>query len=158
MPALCVVFSNHSPVDLEMRFNSDFDAYCNYLENLTLRDLSRLGDFVEKDVQFSDPFHDVRGINEMAVIFSKLFSTTSNITFSVMERSNRESIYFFRWKLTGTLRNQPWIVEGVTLLQMSENGKVISHREFWDAASQFYERLPVIGPLLRILRRRIATT
>ena len=64
-----------------MTQDSAFDAYLDYLENLTAQDIQRLSDYVSSDVRFSDPFHDVRGIAEMAAIFSKLFSTVQGISF-----------------------------------------------------------------------------
>jgi steroid delta-isomerase len=32
----------------------------------------------------------------------------------------------------------------------------LSHRDYWDAAGELYEQLPVIGSLMRWLKRRIA--
>ena len=67
------------------------------------------------------------------------------------------SFYFFRWILTGTLRRKQWTIEGVTLLELRPDGKIVSHCEYWDAASQLYEKFPIIGPLLRMLRARIVS-
>mgnify|MGYP001173401409 CR=1 FL=1 len=141
-----------------MTQNSAFDAYRVYLETLTARDIAHLGDYVSPDVRFCDPFHDVQGVSEMAAIFSRLFSTVRGIKFSVLDSCGHGSCYFFRWILTGTLRSKNWSIEGVTLLEMRADGKVVSHLEYWDAASQFYEKFPIIGPLLRILRARIASS
>ena len=134
-----------------------FDAYLAYLENLTVQDIERLSDYVSPDVRFSDPFHDVRGIAEMAAIFSKLFRIVQGISFRVRETGSRGRFYFFRWILTGTLRRKQWTIEGVTMLELRPDGKIVSHCEYWDSASQVYERFPFIGPLLRMLRARIAS-
>ena len=158
MPARCDVFLAHPTDDSEMTQNSAFDTYLVYLETLTAGDIAHLGDYVSPDVRFCDPFHDVQGVGEMAAIFSRLFSTVRGITFSVRESGGNGSCFFFRWILTGTLRHKKWTVEGVTLLEIRADGKVVSHREYWDAASQFYEKFPIIGPLLRILRARIASS
>ena len=141
-----------------MTKDSAFDAYRIYLETLTARDVSHLSDYVSPDVRFCDPFHDVRGVGAMVAIFSRLFSTVQGISFRVQESGGHGCFYFFRWILTGTLRGKKWTVEGVTLLELRSDGKIISHREYWDAASQVYEKFPIIGPLLRTLRGRIAST
>ena len=83
-----------------MTQDSAFDAYLVYLENLTAQDIQRLSDYVSPDVRFSDPFHEVRGVAEMAAIFSKLFGTVQGISFRVRETGSRDSFYFFRWILT----------------------------------------------------------
>jgi hypothetical protein len=36
------------------------------------------------------------------------------------------------------------------------DGRVIRHRDYWDAAQELYEKMPVIGGLMRWLRRRAA--
>ena len=140
-----------------MTQDSAFDAYLAYLEDLTAEDISRLRHYVSPDVRFLDPFHDVTGVDEMEAIFSRLFSTGHSISFRVRERSSQGSFYFFRWLLTGTLSRKKLSIEGVTVLEMRADGKVASHCEYWDAATQVYEQFPVIGPLLRILRARIAS-
>lgn len=141
-----------------MTQDSTFDAYRVYLETLTAQGISRLSDYVSPDVRFRDPFHDVRGVEEMEAIFSRLFRTVQGINFRVRESRGQGSFYFFRWILTGTLRRKEWTIEGVTLLKLRADGKVESHCEYWDAASQVYEKFPVIGPLLRTLRGCIAST
>ena len=140
-----------------MTHEAAFDAYRNYLESLTARDISLLSDYVSPHVRFCDPFHDIRGAGEMAAIFSKLFSTVSDINYSVLESGGEGRFFFFRWILTGMLKQKKWAVEGVTLVEIGLDGKVSAHREYWDAASQVYEKFPIIGLLLRMLRARIGS-
>ena len=36
------------------------------------------------------------------------------------------------------------------------DGRVLSHLDHWDAGGQFYARLPVLGTLIRLVKRRLA--
>jgi len=36
-------------------------------------------------------------------------------------------------------------------------GKVVEHIDYWDAAEQVYERLPLLGPILRRVRQRLGS-
>ena len=140
-----------------MTINDAFSHYRAYLETLTADQVEALGNYVAEDVRFSDPFHDVVGVKEMSAIFTRVFCNVDQAAFKVLEHATDNSeIYFFRWDLTGKLNGKDWRVEGLTQLTFSSDGKVVCHREFLDAASQFYERFPIIGPLLRYCRRRIA--
>ncbi len=140
-----------------MNLGEAFAQYRDYLEGLTPGQLPDLGNYVTKDVRFSDPFHDTVGVTEMSAIFRRLFNQVDDVVFTVLDHgTDSNSVCFFRWELTGKLGPKDWKVEGVTHLTFSSDGKVTGHREFWDAASQLYERFPVIGPLLRYCRRRIA--
>jgi len=133
-----------------------FDRYKKFLESLTATDVGSLKDHVSEDIRFSDPFHDVQGVDAMASIFDRLFETVTNVQFEVLDHAVDGSLVFFRWRLSANLSGKGWRVEGVTHLTFNAERVVVSHREYWDAASQFYERFPVIGPLLRYLRRRVA--
>jgi hypothetical protein len=35
---------------------------------------------------------------------------------------------------------------------------VADHRDYWDAAEELYEKLPVLGALMRLLKRRLRAT
>jgi steroid delta-isomerase len=39
-------------------------------------------------------------------------------------------------------------------LILNDDGRIAQHRDYWDAAEELYEKLPVIGGLMRWMRRR----
>jgi hypothetical protein len=39
-------------------------------------------------------------------------------------------------------------------VRFAADGRVGWHRDYWDAAEELYEKLPLIGSLMRLLRRR----
>ena len=57
--------------------------------------------------------------------------------------------------MTGKIRRKDWQVDGASRITLTCEGKVSEHVDFWDAAQGLYEMIPLIGPLLRMLRRRI---
>ncbi|WP_413888997.1 hypothetical protein [Candidatus Aalborgicola defluviihabitans] len=34
------------------------------------------------------------------------------------------------------------------------DGRILDHRDYWDAAEELYEKLPLLGGLMRWLKRR----
>ena len=48
-------------------------------------------------------------------------------------------------------------VRGGSHLVLAEDGRIRAHRDYWDAAEELYEKLPILGRLMRWLRRRAAT-
>ena len=139
-----------------MTIEDPFSRYKNYLETLTAAKVSALPGYVSPAVLFSDPFHDVEGVAAMVGVFDRLFQTVSHVQFIVLDHAFDGQLVFFRWRLTGRLSGKDWELEGVTHLTFDDAGLVLSHREYWDAAAQLYELFPVIGPLLRYFRGRIA--
>jgi hypothetical protein len=45
-------------------------------------------------------------------------------------------------------------VRGATHLRFDAQGRVILHRDYWDAAEELYAKLPLIGWLMRGLQRQ----
>jgi steroid delta-isomerase len=139
-----------------MSVQTAFQKYEQFLENLTIEDIPSLNKFVADDVLFTDPFHHVKGLENMSNIFINLFEKVTDITFSVGKYATNGSTVYFNWNLNGNLLGKPWDVKGVTRLEFNRKIQIIEHTEYWDAASQFYEKFPILGPLLRYFRRRIS--
>jgi len=48
------------------------------------------------------------------------------------------------------------LVRGVSHLRLASDGRIAWHRDYWDAAGELYETVPVLGAVMRFLRRRLA--
>jgi steroid delta-isomerase len=46
-------------------------------------------------------------------------------------------------------------VHGATHLRFAPDGRIRSHRDYWDAAGELYAKLPVLGVLMRMVQRRL---
>lgn len=133
------------------------EAYIRFYETMTPESLAKLDDLVVDDVWFRDPFNDVRGAEAMRRIFIHMFEHVRGPRFYVTHRAFDGRICFLRWRLVAHVRmmgNEPWTVEGVSEIHFDDYGRVTVHLDHWDAASQFYERLPVIGRVFRFIRSR----
>jgi hypothetical protein len=134
------------------------NRYTKCLASLTANNLGMLSDHVSTDVQFKDPFHSVNGLTKMEGVFRHLFEQVDNLEYKTFDPAMAQNGGFFRWHLRAKLSGKPWSVEGVTYVTFDANQKISQHIEYWDAASQLYERFPIIGSLLAFFRRRIAKT
>jgi len=134
-------------------------AYVAFYETLSPQSLANMETVVAPDVHFRDPFNDVRGLDAYRRILTKMFEDVPDIKFTVGYHAVADNTGILRWRCTGTVKimgNKPWIVEGMSELRFAPDGRVREHIDYWDAAGQFYERLPVIGGILRLIRRRVA--
>ncbi|MEQ8228160.1 MAG: nuclear transport factor 2 family protein [Rhodospirillales bacterium] len=132
------------------------DRYRQYLESLTPEALGRLGDYVSSDVRFKDPFNDVHGVDAMARVFRHMFETVKDIRFHVTHAASTGNICLMAWRFEGRIGGRPWAFDGTSVVTFAADGRVSEHIDYWDAARDFYERLPVIGWLLARIRRRLA--
>lgn len=128
-----------------------------YFETLTPASLAAIGDVYTADAHFSDPFNDVRGLDAVRRIYQRMFETLAEPRFEVTEVLAEDTRCLLVWDFHFRRANgQPWRIHGSSLLHVGADGRIHAHRDYWDAGSQVYERVPVLGGLLRLLKRRLA--
>lgn len=135
-------------------------SYIRFYENISPATLSDLATVCHEDILFKDPFNEVNGVEAYRSLLTDMFKSAPDIKFKVLHCAYDGDICFLRWDSQATIKalgKKPWLVKGMTELSFAEDGRVIAHIDHWDAASQFYERLPVIGAVLKLIRRRVAS-
>lgn len=132
------------------------DHYIHLFENLSAKTIAEADKFVSPDIRFVDPFNDIAGIEKFRKLLFKTLSDVDDPRFNVTHRAEDGDTVFLRWQFDGRLRGLgDWSVTGMSELHFDSQGRVLTHLDHWDAASQFYARLPVLGPLIRLIRRRL---
>jgi len=132
--------------------------YIAFYETLSPETLPQADTVFTGDARFKDPFNDVRGIDRIRHVFTDMFKTVGAPDFHVTGSGWKDdAVCYLRWRFTYRVggKGDPVIVEGMSDVTFAPNGKVSSHIDFWDAAQGLYEHLPVIGMVLRALRRRV---
>ncbi len=118
--------------------------------------LSRLGEIYTDDVSFKDPFNEVRGLTAVTRIFAHMFTQVDAprfvITGSVLQGDQAFVTWDFRFRMKRFVRDEQCI-RGASHLKFADDGRASLHRDYWDAAEELYEKLPVLGALMRVLRR-----
>ena len=121
-------------------------------------DLVRLGDFYTTDAYFKDPFNEVRGVAAIEGIFRHMFDTLDTprfvITRRVVDGDQCFLVWEFRFAFKSFRKRVPQVVHGGSHLVLAPDGRIQSHRDYWDAAEELYEKLPLVGGLMRWLKRR----
>ena len=53
-------------------------------------------------------------------------------------------------------RSEALVMRGASHLKFNDSGKVTYHRDYWDTAEELYMKLPLLGLLMRAMRRKMA--
>jgi len=134
-------------------------AYADFFERLRpdtpAADYAR---YFEADIYFEDPFHRLKGLKALTALFDRMFDTMQTPKFVVDEVICADGIAYLRWEFSYRRSSVGPVehIEGVSRVQFSASGKVSSHIDYWDAARNVYERLPLVGKAVAFLRNRIA--
>lgn len=139
------------------------DALVRFFEQLTPESVLRFPEFYAPDAYFKDPFNEVRGLAPIQRIFSHMYGQVDEPRFVVVERVVDAQGAVLVWELHFRLRlwGRGWgagqLMRGVSHLKFDSAGKVIWHRDYWDTAEELYAKLPVLGCLMRGLKKRLAS-
>ena len=128
-------------------------------EGFAPADVARLPAFYAAGVRFKDPFNDVHGVAQVQRVFADMFVALDAPRFVVRDVIVQGDQCFLTWDFVFRLRRWPrdvQTVRGGSHLMLDARGFICLHRDYWDAAEELYEKLPLIGMLLRWLKRRIS--
>ena len=129
-------------------------------ETLAPADLETLGRVYAADVRFKDPFNEVRGVPEVQRVFAHMFQALDEPRFVVHDIVVQGDQCVLTWDFRFRFRRFDralQTVRGATHLRLDATGLVTEHRDYWDAAEELYEKLPLVGGLMRWLKRRANT-
>lgn len=129
-----------------------------FFENLSPADVATLGQVYAPDARFKDPFNEVQGVPAIQAIFAHMFRALEQPRFVVTGRVVQGNQCFLTWDFLFAFqrfdKGVTQTVRGASHLVLDGHGLVTLHRDYWDAAEELYEKLPVVGALMRWLKKR----
>jgi steroid delta-isomerase len=125
-----------------------------WYETLCPQTLERIPELYAADARFKDPFNEVAGCAAIERVFAHMFETTEAPRFRIVARVAGEREAFVSWMFGFRALRREFEIRGATHLLFDAHGKVVVHRDYWDAAEELYAKLPVLGALVRLLGRR----
>lgn len=131
-----------------------------FYERLSPERLPEISEIYAAGAYFKDPFNEVRGVAAIERIFRHMYSQLIEPRFEVVDVVRGDAQAFLTWEFrfrVARLAGEQTI-RGATHLRFGPDGKVALHRDYWDAAEELYAKLPVLGVLMRWLRRRAAAS
>jgi steroid Delta-isomerase len=129
-----------------------------FFETLQPASVAEVGLHYAEHARFKDPFNDVRGVPAIQRIFEHMFASLDQpqfvVTQTVVQGMQCFMTWEFRFGFQRFQRGQQQVILGASHLVFSEAGLVTLHRDYWDAAEELYEKLPLVGALIRWLKSR----
>lgn len=132
--------------------------YGKFFERLSKDDSQKVYEqFFDQNSLFEDPFQKVVGIEKIYKVFQHMYTSLHDPKFVVVEIIEKENVAYIAWDFFYARRPdaQQESFRGVSRIEFSEDIKVICHRDYWDAASNVYEKVPILGVVLHFIKRKI---
>ena len=127
-----------------------------YLSPDDLAAAGRLARAYHPQARFKDPFNEVQGLAAITAIFCHMFKSLAAPRFAIISIVAADDEAFLTWDFSFQRPGKAMAaitIHGASHLRFGTDGRVVSHRDYWDAAEELYEKLPLIGTLMRWLKR-----
>lgn len=129
-----------------------------FWETMTPASVAGMAAVYTEDITFRDPFNDVKGHAALTHICVDMFERLDGVKFTILETIEESDRAFLVWDFHFRIKTlKPDLVRcihGGSHLKFAPDGRVFAHRDYWDAAGELYEQLPVVGALMRFLKKR----
>ena len=141
-----------------MTHQTDLANFIRRFETLSLENVGKIGELYSTEAYFKDPFNEVSGHAAIIAIFEHMFKQVDAPRFVVTSNILKGEEAFIVWDLFFQTKNQAHTdqrIHGSSHLRFAADGRVFYHRDYWDTAEELYEKIPVLGSLMRFLKRKL---
>lgn len=126
-------------------------------QSLAKDNLSTLQTVYSPDISFQDPLHQVQGYVEFEAYFARLYTHLTSCRFEIKNLFYQDQQACVIWIMTFVHprlnSGQPVRVEGASHLQFNDD-YIEKHRDYTDLGQMLYEQIPVLGAVIRTLKKR----
>ncbi|MGI1943576.1 nuclear transport factor 2 family protein [Shewanella glacialipiscicola] len=134
------------------------DNFIELYQALNKNNLHLLGQVYGDDIIFTDPMHQISGLESLTQYFAKLYENVQHIQFEIKEvqQSDGQASLFWQMQYRHPKLNKGQLISVDGMSQLKFNDKIYFHRDYFDLGQMLYEQVPFVGGLIRLLKTRAA--
>jgi len=132
------------------------EKFKSYFTQMNLDDDTALIDIYADNIQFTDPIHQITGLQNLKSYFGQLNKNLLEGTFTFTDESIVNNKAFLSWEMCLKLKRPKKIVRAAGISILTIENKVVSQRDYFDAGELFYEHIPLFGWIIRFIKKKIA--
>ncbi|MGI9291109.1 MAG: nuclear transport factor 2 family protein [Gammaproteobacteria bacterium] len=106
-----------------------------------------------------DNFDVIEGVDGIRDYFELSVSKSDELKVEFLQTSRTGVDYFVRWRMTirsdALNDGEPMVSYGVSQFRFDNEGRLLMHRDFWDASTGFFEYLPGLAGLLQSVKAKL---
>jgi hypothetical protein len=137
------------------------DTFLNTFNQLDKTSLNLLDRIYHPEICFTDPAHTLEGLPALKRYFTSLYETVRFVRFDFSSRMHSGDQAFVTWTMEMAhprlAKGRTVAVNGCSFLTFASDGRVIFHRDYFDLGAMIYEHLPLVGGLLRTIKKRLGS-
>jgi ketosteroid isomerase-like protein len=142
--------------------NEQSQKISNFFRNLNIDHMELVERFYDKNAEFRDPVVDIRGVSALRDYYAGLYKNVKSIRFDFSDEVVQGNDHVVVWKMTllsDSLNDgKEFSIDGNSFIRFGgSDGKVIFHRDYFDMGAFIYERVPVLGRVIRYIKGKLAS-
>lgn len=123
--------------------------------------LHLVDEFYDENILFRDPIVELKSRRQVKDYYQHLYQHVESIGWNFFDEIQDQSRCTLTWQMTLTAKNfnghKPVVVDGVSVITFGgREGRAVYHRDYFDMGAFVYEGLPVLGGLVRFVKRKMA--
>ena len=139
--------------------SGSLDRFKTAFNQLNKDRLDLLEEIYAPDVAFRDPVHELRGLPALRDYYGRLYQGVVSCRFDfedeVIAGQQGMLVWNMRFQHARFRRGEMLELRGVSHLQFHDDGKVFQHHDYFDMGAFIYERIPVLGGVIRAIKHRL---
>jgi len=132
--------------------------YILFFENLNINTpIEEYKKVFDLNAKFKDPFHKVTGLEKIYKIFQDMYTKLDNPKFKIIEVITEDKIIYIKWDFEFKFKNKSKqeSFEGISRVEFNNEGKAISHIDYWDSVENLYEKIPILSFFFKLIKNKI---
>jgi limonene-1,2-epoxide hydrolase len=106
-------------------------------------DWSHIFPYYHKDIIFQDTIQRIEGIEDFIDMCNRLTERSHQLNMEIVSIVQNENIIFLEWIMTMMFKKYPSTpLYGSTKLTLSEDGKILQQRDYYDLWGDIFNNIP----------------
>lgn len=130
-----------------------------FFDKLSKDNMSLVEEFYHPQVDFTDPVGHIKGSEKIKAYYGNMYQNVKSINFKFNNFYEAGDTVVAIWTMTLETEQlnggSPFSVDGNSVIKFDDSGKAIYHRDYFDMGAFIYERLPVVGFVIKKIRKRL---
>jgi len=118
-------------------------------------DWSHILPYYDDNILFKDTIQEIRGIEEFKKMTERLAERSKELKMAVLRVIMEDKVVFVEWEMTILFKKtRTSVIYGASRLSISEEGKIIEQRDYYDLWGTIFDNIPSFRkPYRRFMRK-----
>lgn len=131
----------------------------NFVDNINSLSRDNVSEVLYKTytngIEFIDPIKGINGLEELTNYFVSLYKSVDHCHFTINNCIANGNHYSIEWEMNlqhqRLAKNKEITLDGASFIRFQDS-KVCYHRDYYDLGALVYERIPLLGSAVRMVR------